>query len=128
MNPKKKKGRKRETKESWELDEDDYELLQEANVTGFHRPKSGSKKFMQLKKAGRNADVEEEKTGFSDEDDMEEGGRTSSTAEEKLKRSLFADDEGMQLFGDYWSWFLPFVHKLFYFVRLFGIISNYFKM
>lgn len=24
--------------EHYELDEDDYDLLQEANVTGFHRP------------------------------------------------------------------------------------------
>lgn len=24
--------------ETYELDEDDYDLLQEANVTGFHRP------------------------------------------------------------------------------------------
>lgn len=95
MKAKKKKRKKRETEENYELDEDDYELLQEANVTGFHRPKSGSKKFKRLKKAGRNADVEEEKTGFSDEDDMEEGGRTGSTAEEKLKRSLFGDDEGV---------------------------------
>jgi len=25
-------------KERFELDEDDYDLLEEANVTGFHRP------------------------------------------------------------------------------------------
>lgn len=95
MKAKKKKRKKRDTEENYELDEDDYELLQEANVTGFHRPKSGSKKFKRLKKAGRNADIAEEKTGFSDEDDLEEGGHMGSTAEEKLKRSLFGDDEGV---------------------------------
>ena len=36
----------------------------------FHRPKSGSKKFKQLKKARRNADVEQEKIDFFDEDDI----------------------------------------------------------
>uniref|UniRef100_A0A0D6QUC1 Spt6 acidic N-terminal domain-containing protein n=1 Tax=Araucaria cunninghamii TaxID=56994 RepID=A0A0D6QUC1_ARACU len=89
----KKKKKKREAEENYELDEDDYELLQEANVTGFHRPKSGSKKFKRLKKAGRNDDIDE-RTGFSDEDELDEGGRTGATAEEKLKRSLFGDDEG----------------------------------
>eukprot|EP01018_Ginkgo_biloba_P029203 Gb_29261 [translate_table: standard] len=95
MKAKKKKRKKRDAEENYELDEDDYELLQEANVTGFHRPKSGSKKFKRLKKAGRNADMEE-KTGFSDEDELEESGRRGRTAEEELKRSLFGDDEGVQ--------------------------------
>ncbi|XP_057817210.1 transcription elongation factor SPT6-like isoform X2 [Cryptomeria japonica] len=94
MKARKKKRKKREAEENYELDEDDYELLQEANVTGFHRPKSGSKKFKRLKKAGKNDRIEE-KTGFSDEDELEEGGWTGATAEEKLKRSLFGDDEGV---------------------------------
>ena len=51
MKPKKKKGRKRDTEENQELDEDDYELLQETNVIGFHRLKFGRKKFMHLKES-----------------------------------------------------------------------------
>ncbi|XP_020528358.1 transcription elongation factor SPT6-like [Amborella trichopoda] len=94
LKAKKKKRRKRETEENYELDEDDYELLQEANVTGFRRPKPGSKKFKRLKKAGRDTD-QEERTRFSDEEEIEEGGHSGRTAEEKLKRSLFGDDEGV---------------------------------
>lgn len=94
---KKKKRKKRDAEENYELDEDDYELLQEANVTGFHRPKSGSKtKFKRLKKAGRftSENGRGAQMGFSDDEDMEEGNRHGRTAEEELKRTLFGDDEG----------------------------------
>ncbi|KAF3790785.1 Transcription elongation factor [Nymphaea thermarum] len=94
LRSKKKKRRKRETEENYELDEDDYELLQEANVTGFHRPKPGSKKFKRLKKAGRNNE-HEEGAGFTDDEEINEIDRSGRTAEEKLKRSLFGDDEGV---------------------------------
>lgn len=33
-------------------------------------------------------------SGFSDEEEFDETGRRGRTAEEKLKRSLFGDDEG----------------------------------
>lgn len=51
-----------------------------------------SKKFKRLKKAQRDSD--DVRFGFSDEefDGSAKGGRT---AEEKLKRSLFGDDEGI---------------------------------
>eukprot|EP00249_Psilotum_nudum_P035402 c55897_g1_i1 orf=83-529(+) len=79
-----KKRKKRDTEEQYELDEDDYELLQEANVTGFHRPKSSSKsKFKRLKKAGRVGEEDElnSQRGFSDDEDLDEGERRGRTAE-----------------------------------------------
>lgn len=51
------------------------------------------KKFKRLKKAQRhNA---EESSGFSDEEEFVGSGNSGRTAEEKLKRSLFGDDEGI---------------------------------
>ncbi|KAF8410946.1 hypothetical protein HHK36_003483 [Tetracentron sinense] len=84
-----------ESEKNYVLDEDDYELLQDNNITGFHRPKPGSKKFKRLKKAGK--DTEQERSGFSDEEEPGKSGRSGRTAEEKLKRSLFGDDEGPPL-------------------------------
>lgn len=92
---KRKRKKKRESEKNFVLDEDDYELLQDNNITGFHRPKPESKKFKRLKKAQR--DTEEERFGFSDEEEFDGSGNSGRTAEEKLKRSLFGDDEGPQL-------------------------------
>ncbi|KAM7529941.1 hypothetical protein LguiB_033351 [Lonicera macranthoides] len=92
---KKKKRKKRESEKNYVLDEDDYELLQDNNITGFHRPKLESKKFKRLKKAQR--DIDEERSGFSDDEEFDRSGKSGRTAEEKLKRSLFGDDEGPQL-------------------------------
>ncbi|KAK8575678.1 hypothetical protein V6N13_033070 [Hibiscus sabdariffa] len=85
-----KKKKKRRKKEAEDLDEDDYELLRENDV---NVPK-GSKKFKRLKKAQRGLD--EERFGLSDDefDGSRKGGRT---AEEKLKRTLFGDDDGQPL-------------------------------
>ncbi|KAK8480758.1 hypothetical protein V6N13_092320 [Hibiscus sabdariffa] len=85
-----KKKKKRKKKEAEDLDEDDYELLRENDV---NVPK-GSKKFKRLKKAQRGLD--EERFGLSDDefDGRMKGGRT---AEEKLKRTLFGDDDGQPL-------------------------------
>ncbi|CAK9170436.1 unnamed protein product [Ilex paraguariensis] len=88
---KKKKRKKRESERNYVLDEDDYELLQDNNIT-VHRPKLESKKFKRLKKAQR--DTEEGRSGFSDEEEFDGSGKGGRTAEEKLKRSLFGDDEG----------------------------------
>lgn len=93
---KKKKKRRRESEKNYVLDEDDYELLQDNNITGFHRPRPGSKKFKRLKKAGRDTE-QEERSGFYDEEEVDRSGRSGRTAEEKLKRSLFGDDEGAPL-------------------------------
>ncbi|KAG6411761.1 hypothetical protein SASPL_129845 [Salvia splendens] len=76
------------------LDEDDYELLQESNIS-VNRSKLESKKFKRLKKARR--DAEEEPSGFSDEEEFDRSGKGGRTAEEKLKRSLFGDDDGQPL-------------------------------
>ncbi|KAI5659682.1 hypothetical protein M9H77_28475 [Catharanthus roseus] len=90
---KKKKRKKRESEKSYVLDEDDYELLQESNIT-VHRPKN-DKKFKRLKKAQR--DTAEEHSGFSDEEEFDDMGRRGRTAEEKVKYSLFGDVEGEHL-------------------------------
>ncbi|XP_047330082.1 transcription elongation factor SPT6 homolog [Impatiens glandulifera] len=91
---KKKKKRKKRESESYVLDEDDYDLLEDNNITGFNRPKLGSTKFKRLKKAQRGT---EEHSGFSDEEEFDGGRKGGRTAEEKLKRSLFGDDEGQPL-------------------------------
>ncbi|XP_051151104.1 transcription elongation factor SPT6 homolog [Andrographis paniculata] len=91
---KKKKRKKRESERNYVLDEDDYELLQESNIS-VHRPKLESKKFKRLKKARR--DAEEGSSGFSDEEEFDGSGKGGRTAEEKLKRSLFGDDDGQPL-------------------------------
>ncbi|XP_058079231.1 transcription elongation factor SPT6 homolog isoform X2 [Magnolia sinica] len=93
---KKKKRKKRESKKNFALDEDDYELLKDNNVTTFHRPKLGSKNFKRLKKAGRDSE-QVELSGFLDNDEVVKSSRSGQSAEEKLKRSLFGDDEGTPL-------------------------------
>lgn len=88
----KKKRKKRE--QEYQLDDDDYELLQESNIS-VPRPKLESKKFKRLKKARR--DAEEETSGLADEEEFDGSGKGGRTAEEKLKRSLFGDDDGQPL-------------------------------
>ncbi|XP_057785560.1 LOW QUALITY PROTEIN: transcription elongation factor SPT6 homolog [Salvia miltiorrhiza] len=88
------KKKKRKKREQFMLDEDDYELLQESNIS-VNRPKLESKKFKRLKKARR--DAEEEPSGFADEEEFDGSGKGGRTAEEKLKRSLFGDDDGQPL-------------------------------
>ncbi|KAL0000595.1 hypothetical protein SO802_014376 [Lithocarpus litseifolius] len=78
-------------RENYTLDEDDYELLEDNNIT---IPRWKSKKFKRLKKA---QGVSEEPSGLSDEEEMFGSGKGGRTAEEKLKRSLFGDDEGAPL-------------------------------
>ncbi|XP_071726700.1 transcription elongation factor SPT6 homolog isoform X2 [Rutidosis leptorrhynchoides] len=85
----KKKRKKRESEKNYVLDDDDYELLQD-NV-GFRRPKV-SNKFKRLKKA--RADADEGQSGFSDEEEFDGTGKSGRSAEDKIKRSLFDDDEG----------------------------------
>ncbi|KAL3637090.1 Transcription elongation factor spt6 [Castilleja foliolosa] len=90
----KKKRKKRESERNYVLDEDDYELLQESNIS-VPRPKNESQKFKRLKKA--RGDAEEEPSGLSDEEEFDGFGKGGRTAEEKLKRSLFGDDDGQPL-------------------------------
>ncbi|XWS74617.1 hypothetical protein CRYUN_Cryun01aG0014000 [Craigia yunnanensis] len=85
-----KKKKKRKKKEAEDLDEDDYELLRENDV---NVPK-GSKKFKRLKKAQR--DLDEGRFRLSD-DEFDGSMKGGTTAEEKLKRSLFGDDDGQPL-------------------------------
>ncbi|CAK8543008.1 unnamed protein product [Lathyrus sativus] len=86
------KKKKRKKKEEYVLDEDDYELLEDNNIN-IHRRKE-SKKFKRLKKGQRD---EEGQSGQSDEEELYGSGKVGRTAEEKLKRSLFGDDEGTHL-------------------------------
>ncbi|XP_027352655.1 transcription elongation factor SPT6 homolog isoform X3 [Abrus precatorius] len=83
------KKKKRKKKEEYVLDEDDYELLEDNNIN-IHR-----RKFKRLKKGRR--DTEEEPSGLSDEEEFVGSGKVGRTAEEKLKRSLFGDDEAAPL-------------------------------
>ncbi|KAM3411347.1 hypothetical protein ACQJBY_003159 [Aegilops geniculata] len=84
---KKKRKKKRET-EDFELDEDDYMLLQDNNITGITRPKPPENKFKRLKKAGRESEMDG-RSGFSDHD----GAGKSRTAEETVRSSLFGNEE-----------------------------------
>ena len=54
----------------------------------------GSKKFKRLKKAQR--DLDEDRFGISD-DEFDGSMKGGTTAEEKLKRSLFGDDDGLYI-------------------------------
>ncbi|OMO76034.1 putative suppressor of ty [Corchorus olitorius] len=79
--------KKRKIKVVEDLDEDDYELLRENNIVV---PK-GSKKFKRLKKAQKALD--DDQFGLYDDEldgDYSKGGLT---AEEKVKRTLFDDDD-----------------------------------
>lgn len=63
-----------------------------------------SKKFKRLKKA--QGVSEEEPSGFSDEEEIFGSGKSGRTAEEKLKRSLFGDDEGIFFSKNNWYMYL----------------------
>ncbi|XP_006654589.1 transcription elongation factor SPT6 homolog isoform X2 [Oryza brachyantha] len=84
---KKRKKKKKRESEGFMLDEDDYELLQDNNITGIQRPKPGNK-FKRLKKAGRESEMDE-RSGFSDDD----GSGKRRTAEERVQYSLFGDHQ-----------------------------------
>lgn len=57
----------------------------------------GSNKFKRLKKASR--DNQQERSGFFAGEEVGRGGdRGGKSAEEKLKHSLFGDDEGLFFF------------------------------
>ncbi|PQM39625.1 hypothetical protein Pyn_37818 [Prunus yedoensis var. nudiflora] len=75
-------------REEYVLDEDDYELLEDNNVIA---PRRKAGKFKRLKKAQRHG--EGEPGGLSDEEEFVGSGKSGRTAEEKLKRTLFGDDE-----------------------------------
>jgi len=69
-----------------------------------------STKFKRLKKGRRS--TEEEPSGLSDAEDFVGSGKVGLTAEEKLKNSLFGDDEGM-----FWLWrFMLLVFQWLYFI------------
>jgi len=83
----KKKRKKKRESEDFMLDEDDYMLLQDNNITGISRPKPGNK-FKRLKKAGRESEMDER--GLSDDD----GTGKKRTGKERVEYSLFGDAQG----------------------------------
>ncbi|XP_050388044.1 transcription elongation factor SPT6 homolog [Argentina anserina] len=85
------KKKKRKKKEEYVLDEDDYELLEDNNVIAPRR----KGQFKRLKKAQRHA--QGDVGGLSDEEEFLGTGKGGRTAEEKLKYSLFGDEEGPPL-------------------------------
>ncbi|KAI4378424.1 hypothetical protein MLD38_015904 [Melastoma candidum] len=89
------KKKRRKKKEEYVLDEDDYDLLEDNNITGFHRPSKESKKFKRLKKG--QGDNEGERSGFSDDEEFDRIGKGGRSAEEQIGLSLFGDDEGQRL-------------------------------
>ncbi|EEE64215.1 transcription elongation factor SPT6 homolog isoform X2 [Oryza sativa Japonica Group] len=91
---KKRKKKKKRESEGFMLDEDDYELLQDNNITGIQRPKPGNK-FKRLKKAGRESEMDE-RSGFSDDD----GSGKRRTAEERVQYSLFGDHQDASIEED----------------------------
>lgn len=62
----------------------------------FFSQQSNKTKFKRLKKAGKVSSGAVQ-TGFSDDEDLEEGARHGRNAEEELKRTLFGDGEGIAL-------------------------------
>ena len=58
-----------------------------------------------MKKAGRDSEAEE-RSGFSDEEESDRNSHGQRTAEEKLKRSLFGDDEGNDLSVNFYLFIL----------------------
>ncbi|CAI9117820.1 OLC1v1019305C1 [Oldenlandia corymbosa var. corymbosa] len=91
---KRKRKKRRESERSFALDEDDYRLLEDNDVS-VPRPKVESKRLKRLKKA---QDVStQEHSGFSDEEEFAGVGKRGRTAEEKVKLSLFDGDEGQPL-------------------------------
>ncbi|GFY95573.1 global transcription factor group B1 [Actinidia rufa] len=77
------------SEKNYVLDEDDYELLQDNDITGCHRRE-------QKVKAAEKISEGHGWRGFSDEECVG-SGKSGPTDEEKLKRSLFGDDEGPSL-------------------------------
>ncbi|WVZ99059.1 hypothetical protein U9M48_044413 [Paspalum notatum var. saurae] len=90
----KKKRKKKRESEGFMLDEDDYMLLQDNNITGISRPKPGNK-FKRLKKAGRESEMDE-RSGFSDDD----GTGKKRSGKERVEYSLFGDHQDAAPFED----------------------------
>ncbi|XP_066375652.1 transcription elongation factor SPT6 homolog [Miscanthus floridulus] len=71
------------------LDEDDYMLLEDNNVTGISRPKPGNK-FKHLKKAGKESEMDEHSV-FSDDDGT--GTKDSGNGRDAMPFEDYEDDQ-----------------------------------
>ncbi|KAI3927877.1 hypothetical protein MKW98_023478 [Papaver atlanticum] len=69
-----------------------FGISDEDNNVGFHRHAP----FKQLKKAGRDNDLDEH-TGLSDNNEADRSGRKGRSAEENLKHNLFDYEEAQHL-------------------------------
>lgn len=84
-----RKKRHKRIKERFELEEDDYDLLEEANVTGFHRPANLGGEFKRLKRAGhgpgkKSSGAVPEEKGDGEEDETEDEDEEMEVDEEEL--------------------------------------------
>ncbi|KAG5067109.1 hypothetical protein JHK86_010840 [Glycine max] len=70
------------------VDEDEEEDEEEDRTESDDKPQK-------KKKSKEKRDTEEEPFGLSDEEEFVGSGKVGRTTEEKLKHSLFGDDEGM---------------------------------
>ncbi|CAH1432781.1 unnamed protein product [Lactuca virosa] len=86
---KKKKRKKRESEKNYVLDEDDYELLQDNNITRFRRPKVESKKGSdEEEEDGDIGEEEDEMVDFIvDEEEVDEHGEPTRRRKVNRKKS-----------------------------------------
>ncbi|KAH9610332.1 hypothetical protein KSS87_005321 [Heliosperma pusillum] len=84
-----RRKKKKRKKKDFQLDEDDLQLLEDANIS-VSRKAASDKKFKRLKKA--RGDAEGGHSGFSDEEEFTGSKKSGGRGEEQIHRSLFDDD------------------------------------
>ncbi|GKA35620.1 transcription elongation factor SPT6 [Tanacetum coccineum] len=93
---KKKKRKKRESEKNYDLDEDDYELLED---NGFRRSKVESKKFKRLKKAKADDDRCPPTDGIVEDEQPEEEEDGDTGEYEDEMADFFVNEEHMDEHG-----------------------------
>nr|GEX88395.1 transcription elongation factor SPT6 homolog [Tanacetum cinerariifolium] len=101
----KQKKKKRESKKNYDLDEDDYELLED---NGFRRSKVESKKFKRLKKAKADDDGGPPTDGIVEDEQPEEEENGDTGEYEDEMADFFVNEEHMDEHGQpkrhtYWT-------------------------
>ncbi|RRT79241.1 hypothetical protein B296_00003462 [Ensete ventricosum] len=104
-----KKKKRRDSEKNYVLDEDDYELLQDNNITGFHRPQPVYiAEEEEQQEEEEDADImgeEDEMADFIvDEEDVDETGAVKKLKKKKSRQapgvSSSALQEAHEIFGD----------------------------
>ncbi|GKA74074.1 transcription elongation factor SPT6 [Tanacetum coccineum] len=93
---KEKKGERWESKKNYDLDEDDYELLED---NGFRRSKVESKKFKRLKKAKADDDRCPPTDGIVEDEQPEEEEDGDTVEYEDEMADFFVNEEHMDEHG-----------------------------